>query len=128
MSVEQRTVVHTYEEYQQALQSAQTPLFVYVIGTRDQDGNSWCPDCVKVDEAVRAQVAQRNAVLLEAQVPREGYKNCPDNAYRVDAQLKINSVPTLLLFASPSEVVARAQDDELLDEATYARFDVSGSD
>lgn len=23
------------------------PIFVYVIGKRDEEGKSWCPDCVK---------------------------------------------------------------------------------
>lgn len=40
--------VHGYEEYCRAVAERNTKhVFVYFTGDKDDQGRSWCPDCVK---------------------------------------------------------------------------------
>eukprot|EP00026_Physarum_polycephalum_P021626 Phypoly_transcript_24989.p1 GENE.Phypoly_transcript_24989~~Phypoly_transcript_24989.p1 ORF type:complete len:132 (+),score=22.55 Phypoly_transcript_24989:94-489(+) len=85
------------EEQVKASTASGHPLFVYVIGKRDESGKSWCPDCVASDPIVFAALKNLpDYTLVEAGVIRAEYKNNPSFPYRTHAQLQIKGVPTFI--------------------------------
>eukprot|EP01113_Clastostelium_recurvatum_P011329 TRINITY_DN1575_c0_g1_i1.p1 TRINITY_DN1575_c0_g1~~TRINITY_DN1575_c0_g1_i1.p1 ORF type:complete len:150 (-),score=15.44 TRINITY_DN1575_c0_g1_i1:207-656(-) len=72
-------------------------LFVYVIGARDQEGNSWCGDTQRADPLVKTIIhTMPECTIIEAPVQRAEYKHNSAYPYRVDPHLQIVGVPTLI--------------------------------
>ncbi|GIM11284.1 hypothetical protein Vretimale_14807, partial [Volvox reticuliferus] len=82
----------------------------YIVFTADNDpstGKPWCPDCVRAVPPIQAAAARSPGTLLEVTVgPRSAWKGNPSHPFRVDPQLKLTGVPTLLAW-SPSGATRR---------------------
>ncbi|KAJ2796143.1 hypothetical protein H4R21_004830, partial [Coemansia helicoidea] len=60
-------------------------------------GESWCPDCVIADPAVRKAVGKvEGAVLLEVPVDPRSDAASPTAVFRKRADIRLDRVPTLL--------------------------------
>ncbi|GLI65588.1 hypothetical protein VaNZ11_009162 [Volvox africanus] len=82
----------------------------YIVFTTDNDpstGKPWCPDCVRAVPPIQAVAARSPGTLLEVTVgPRSAWKGNPSHPFRVDPQLKLTGVPTLLAWG-PSGAIRR---------------------
>ncbi|KAJ7308948.1 hypothetical protein JRQ81_008228 [Phrynocephalus forsythii] len=103
--------VRGYAELDRALlrqkgqQPGRRPVFVYFSGDKDPgSGASWCPDCVKAEPIVRAELPNlpEGAVFIYCQVGDRAYWKNPDNEFRKN--LKLTGVPTLLKYGTPQKL------------------------
>ncbi|XP_070788233.1 thioredoxin domain-containing protein 17 [Pituophis catenifer annectens] len=100
--------VHGYEEFVRVAREQQQrgQVFVYFSGDKDPDsGTSWCPDCVKAEPIVRAELPNMpdGSIFIYCQVgPRDYWKN-PNNEFKQN--LKLTGVPTLLKYGTPQKLV-----------------------
>ncbi|XP_060612814.2 thioredoxin domain-containing protein 17 [Anolis sagrei] len=103
--------VRGFEEFERVAREQENKrgkglVFVYFSGDKDPDtGTSWCPDCVRAEPIVRAQLTHLpdGAAFIYCQVgPRDYWKN-PDNEFK--KKLKLTGVPTLLKYGTPEKLV-----------------------
>ncbi|XP_065181103.1 thioredoxin domain-containing protein 17-like [Sycon ciliatum] len=106
------TEVHVkgVEDYLSAVETHKAAPQVFGLfcgGTDPATGASWCPDCVTADPVIASElpkVAKAGAVLIHVDVGgRDAWKD-KQNAYRTHPQLKLTSVPTLLLHGTPKRL------------------------
>ncbi|XP_069040567.1 thioredoxin domain-containing protein 17 [Lepisosteus oculatus] len=98
--------VRGFAEFTRAV-SARTgkDVFAYFSGDKDDKGVSWCPDCVKAEPVVRAELRHLPAgsVFIYCQVGDRPYWKDPNNEFR--KVLKLSGVPTLLRYGTPQKLV-----------------------
>lgn len=82
-------------------------VFAYFSGDKESGsgGVSWCPDCVKAEPIVRAELAYlpEGSTFVYCQVGSRADWKDPDNEFR--KQLKLTAVPTLLKYGTPQKLV-----------------------
>lgn len=117
MTVTRITVSKT-EDFGAALEKAMTttlPLFILFTGAKQNNGISWCPDCVAAEPIIEASLAKlsRPIVFLECPVLREEYRGNSEYTYRTHPTFKLACVPTLIRMSSDySKVTARLDDSQ----------------
>ncbi|KAJ2708975.1 hypothetical protein H4R19_004482 [Coemansia spiralis] len=85
-------------------------------------GESWCPDCVIADPAVRRAVAKVDgAILLEVPVDPRSDAASPTKVFRERADIQLDRVPTLLRWTADGASARRVVEDECR-EATIDAF------
>ncbi|NP_001279378.1 thioredoxin domain-containing protein 17 [Callorhinchus milii] len=103
--------VQSLDSFNRALEENKgKAIFVYFTGTKDAKGLSWCPDCVKAEPIVRAELSKlpEGSIFIYCQT---GDKSCwkdPNNVFR--KSFKLSSIPTLLKYGTPQKLV----EEELL--------------
>ncbi|KAL8198683.1 UNVERIFIED_CONTAM: Thioredoxin domain-containing protein 17 [Gekko kuhli] len=101
--------VRGYAEFEQACREQQRRgrrVFAYFSGDKDPaSGASWCPDCVKAEPIVRAELPNmpEASVFIYCQVGDRPYWKDPNNEFRKN--LKLTGVPTLLKYGTPQKLV-----------------------
>uniref|UniRef100_A0A8C9DH67 Thioredoxin domain-containing protein 17 n=1 Tax=Prolemur simus TaxID=1328070 RepID=A0A8C9DH67_PROSS len=73
--------------------------------THDDEGKSWCPDCVQAEPVVREGLknVSEGCVFIYCHVGEKPYWKDPNNDFR--KTLKITAVPTLLKYGTPQKLV-----------------------
>ncbi|KAJ6655728.1 hypothetical protein lerEdw1_004781 [Lerista edwardsae] len=87
-------------------QSLGRRVFAYFSGDKEPgSGVSWCPDCVKAEPIVRAELAHlpEGSTFVYCQVGSKAYWKDPENEFR--KQLKLTAVPTLLKYGTSQKLV-----------------------
>ncbi|XP_054857913.1 thioredoxin domain-containing protein 17 [Eublepharis macularius] len=101
--------VRGYAEFELAAREQQRRgrrVFAYFSGDKDPaSGTSWCPDCVKAEPIVRAELLNmpEASVFIYCQVGDRTYWKDPSNEFRKN--LKLTGVPTLLKYGTPQKLV-----------------------
>ncbi|KAK3278900.1 hypothetical protein CYMTET_13193 [Cymbomonas tetramitiformis] len=90
---------------------------LYVLFTSDLDpesGRAWCPDCARAEPAVeRALEEHPDATLLVCRVgPRPAWKD-PQHPLRVDPNLQVSCIPTLVQWGIDTPMQNRCLGDKL---------------
>ncbi|XP_021001696.1 thioredoxin domain-containing protein 17 [Parasteatoda tepidariorum] len=106
-----RIKVEGYEAVKKAISenSNSNALFVLFSGSKDANGQSWCPDCVTADPIIEEglQSAPEDSVFIYCGVGSRDYWKNPNNDFRKDEKFKLTSVPTLMKWNT-----ARRLDDD----------------
>ncbi|XP_059486845.1 thioredoxin domain-containing protein 17-like [Neocloeon triangulifer] len=83
---------------QRAPEDQPKPIFVIVSGAKDDNGKSWCPDCVKaepvLEEAAR-ELAPEFSVFVTVYLGREEWKD-KKCVFRTDSRFRLSAIPALL--------------------------------
>ncbi|XP_053130846.1 thioredoxin domain-containing protein 17 [Hemicordylus capensis] len=101
--------VQGFAEFERAARQQQKEgrcVFAYFSGSKDpENGASWCPDCVKAEPIVRAELPNlpECSVFIYCQVGDRTYWKDPNNEFR--KKLKLMGVPTLLKYGTPQKLV-----------------------
>ncbi|XP_030632749.1 thioredoxin domain-containing protein 17 [Chanos chanos] len=98
--------VHGYEEFRKAVSERDgKDIFVYFSGNKDDQGKSWCPDCVKAEPVVRGELNHLpdGSVFIYCQVGERSVWKDPNNEFR--KALKLTGVPTLMRYGTPQKLV-----------------------
>ncbi|KAL1396684.1 hypothetical protein pipiens_010351 [Culex pipiens pipiens] len=102
--------VKSWEEFTKLAESLQgkgEPVHVLFTGDKDEQGNSWCPYCVKaapvVEEALNSGVAAENSHFIAVEIDRPFWKDL-NNPYRKDPRTNLVFLPTLLRWKSPQRL------------------------
>ncbi|XP_067010472.1 thioredoxin domain-containing protein 17 [Anabrus simplex] len=104
--------VEGYVKYSELIQSLQADkktagdIFVLFSGSKDENGESWCPDCVKAMPVIEAALgeADKNAHFIYVGVgSRDSWKD-PNSPFRKDPKLKLRYVPTLIAWGRPDRL------------------------
>uniref|UniRef100_A0A8C2IPW8 Thioredoxin domain-containing protein 17 n=2 Tax=Cyprinus carpio TaxID=7962 RepID=A0A8C2IPW8_CYPCA len=93
--------VHGYEEFCKAVSERKgKEIFAYFSGDKDDQGKSWCPDCVKAEPVVRGELSYlpEGSVFIYCQVGDRPYWKDPNNDFK--KTLKLTGVPTLLRYGT----------------------------
>ncbi|KAI7800650.1 putative thioredoxin domain-containing protein 17 [Triplophysa rosa] len=93
--------VHGYEEFCKAVSERKgKDIFAYFSGDKDEQGKSWCPDCVKAEPVVRREMSHlpEGSVFIYCQVGDRPYWKDPNNDFK--KTLKLTGVPTLLCYGT----------------------------
>uniref|UniRef100_A0A8D0BR29 Thioredoxin domain-containing protein 17 n=1 Tax=Salvator merianae TaxID=96440 RepID=A0A8D0BR29_SALMN len=99
-------LVRVAREQQQLHGRARGRVFIYFSGDKEPlSGSSWCPDCVKAEPIVRAELPHLpdGSVFIYCQVGDRAYWKDPNNEFKKD--LKLTGVPTLLKYGTPQKLV-----------------------
>ncbi|XP_071994321.1 thioredoxin domain-containing protein 17 [Engystomops pustulosus] len=97
--------VHGYEEYDKEVERHQgKPLYALFCGDKDEQGVSWCPDCVRAEPIVRKALPHlpEGSVFIYCQVGERTYWKDSKNEFK--RILKLTGVPTLLKVGSPQKL------------------------
>ncbi|KAL1260590.1 hypothetical protein QQF64_008417 [Cirrhinus molitorella] len=106
MSKYEDVAVHGYEEFCKAVSERKgKDIIVYFSGDKDDQGKSWCPDCVKAEPVVRGELSHlmEGSVFIYCQVGDRSYWKDPNNDFK--KTLKLTGVPTLLRYGTPQKLV-----------------------
>ncbi|KAE8622713.1 hypothetical protein XENTR_v10005344 [Xenopus tropicalis] len=98
--------VQGYEEFCEALKKHKgKQVFAYFSGNKNEQGVSWCPDCVKAEPVVRGELKNlpEGSVFIYCQVGERPYWKDPKNEFKEN--LKLTGVPTLLKCGTPQKLV-----------------------
>ncbi|CAK9812287.1 Thioredoxin domain-containing protein 17 [Anthophora quadrimaculata] len=94
-----RHYVQGYESFFELMKNFKSNESVYVLytGTKLQNGNSWCPDCVKAEPTIEEgfKTAPEGTHFVEVQVGDRPFwkdSNCP---FRTNSITKLKVLPTL---------------------------------
>ncbi|KAG9485928.1 hypothetical protein GDO78_008815 [Eleutherodactylus coqui] len=88
--------VHGYEEYCRELEKHKgKPVFTLFCGDKNEQGVSWCPDCVKAEPVIRKELANlpEGSTFIYCLVGERAYWKDPNNEFKKN--LKLTGVPTL---------------------------------
>ncbi|XP_036350141.2 thioredoxin domain-containing protein 17-like [Ochotona princeps] len=94
--------VSGFEEFNPAVEEHKDKTFP---GSKDAEGNSWCPECVKAEPVVQEVLkhSRKGCVFIYCQVGDRPYWKDPNNEFR--KKLKITAVPTPLKYRTPQKLV-----------------------
>ncbi|XP_073523933.1 thioredoxin domain-containing protein 17 [Phyllobates terribilis] len=97
--------VQGYEEYsREAEKHRGRPLFALFCGDKDEQGVSWCPDCVTAEPVVRKELTHlpEGSVFIYCLVGERMYWKDPNNEFK--RILKLKGVPSLLKVGTPQKL------------------------
>uniref|UniRef100_A0A0K0G238 Thioredoxin domain-containing protein 17 n=1 Tax=Strongyloides venezuelensis TaxID=75913 RepID=A0A0K0G238_STRVS len=95
-------VVNGYDELKDAIKSnSGKRIIVLFTGSKNDDGVSWCPDCVAaepiVDEAIQSGLKDKeNVTFITCYVGGRDYWKDKENPFRTDEEFKVKCIPTLI--------------------------------
>ncbi|GIY20581.1 thioredoxin domain-containing protein 17 [Caerostris darwini] len=95
-----RISVEGYEAVKKAIDenSKANSLFVLFCGSKDDKGQSWCPDCVSAEPVIEEglKIAPEDSVFIYCSVGDRTYWKNPNNEFRKDEKLRLTGVPILI--------------------------------
>ncbi|KAM5181951.1 thioredoxin domain-containing protein 17 [Mantella aurantiaca] len=97
--------VHGYEEYCREVKKHKgETMFALFCGDKDQEGVSWCPDCVKAEPVIRGEMKHlpEGSVFIYCLVGERAYWKDPTNDFKKN--LKLTGVPTLVKVGTPQKL------------------------
>ncbi|KAL7745412.1 hypothetical protein ACLKA6_015424 [Drosophila palustris] len=96
-------------------------IYMYFFGEKDSKGQSWCPDCVAVEQTVDTafrENAHSDSLIYTVDVGnRDAWKDMTNNKFRQDP-FKLTQIPSLLRW-NGSE---RLEGDQLLKPSLLELF------
>lgn len=89
-------------------------IFAQFSGSADSEGKNWCPDCVAADPVIKKCLssAPDDAVFIHCGVGDRTFWKDQSNGFRTDPELKLKSVPTLMVVGKPQ----RLQEEQCANE------------
>nr|XP_026695959.1 thioredoxin domain-containing protein 17-like [Ciona intestinalis] len=82
-------------------------------GDKDENGKSWCPDCVTSEPIVRKSLElikdDDSFVFVYCSVGGRAFWKDKSNPFRTNDKLKLNGVPTLMKWGFPNEKLVEDQ-------------------
>ncbi|KAK7088260.1 thioredoxin domain-containing protein 17-like [Littorina saxatilis] len=110
--------VEGHDAYNKAVEENKgSTTFALFCGSKDENGGSWCPDCVVAEPVVAKSVkaAPADAVLIHCGVGKRDFWKDQSNIFRKDPKLLLKSVPTLLKIGTPRRLEeAKCADESLV--------------
>ncbi|XP_055861186.1 thioredoxin domain-containing protein 17-like isoform X2 [Biomphalaria glabrata] len=113
--------VRGYSEIKSALRKADKgqydSIYVFFTGDKDQNGVSWCPDCVRAEPFIHGSLdkTKGRSIFFWCYVgERDKWKN-PKNQFRVDPVFQLKCIPTLIKIGTKRLTEAQCCRDDLLD-------------
>ncbi|XP_069083089.1 thioredoxin domain-containing protein 17 isoform X2 [Pleurodeles waltl] len=98
--------VQGYDEFMQTVKCFEDKeVFVLFSGNKTEEGISWCPDCVKAEPVIRAELKHlpEGSIFIYCQVGERAYWKDPNNEFKKN--LKLTGVPTLLKYNTHEKLV-----------------------
>lgn len=89
--------VHGYKEYCREVETYRgRTVFALFCGDKNEEGVSWCPDCVKAEPVIRGEMKHlpEGSVFIYCLVGERQYWKDPNNDFK--KILKLTGVPSLL--------------------------------
>lgn len=102
-----KIVADGYEALKKTISVEDTSkIYVLFTGSKDKNGKSWCPDCVKADPAIEEALkdAPEDIIFITCTVGNREFWKDPNNIFRTDQDLKLKSVPTLIKWKTPKKL------------------------
>jgi hypothetical protein len=78
-------------------------IFALFCGTPNEEGQSWCPDCVVAEPVVKkalGKITDEDAVFIHVGVGDRATWKDPNCVFRTHESLKLTGVPTLLKWGT----------------------------
>ncbi|XP_025092057.1 thioredoxin domain-containing protein 17-like [Pomacea canaliculata] len=111
-------LVEGYEEYvKAAAENKGKQVFALFSGSKDANGESWCPDCLTADPVIKDNLkyAPADAILIHCGVGKREFWKDKENVFRKDPKLLLKCVPTLLKLGTPQRLEeAQCADENLV--------------
>jgi hypothetical protein len=105
--------------------SNKVKFFAYFYGGYDEEGNSWCSDCVlskpSLEEASKFLKDQESVSLYKFPIDDKLEWRKPTFIYRTHPKVKLQKVPTLLYYQDGCEY-GRLTEGELFDVPNVLEF------
>lgn len=99
-----KIVTRSFEEFQSAIKSIKSKddfVLCFFAGSEDENGHSWCPDCVAAKPILEAALekAPEDVTLITCYIERAVWKDMK-NPFRTDKNLELKCVPTLIRWGT----------------------------
>ncbi|RWS31397.1 thioredoxin domain-containing protein 17-like protein [Leptotrombidium deliense] len=92
-------------------------IFILFTGSKDSEGNSWCPDCVKAEPVVKKTITkysdQPSSLFVTAFVGARDVWKSAENAFRTSKDYRVRCVPTILKYGTS----LRLEENQCADES-----------
>ncbi|XP_069471133.1 thioredoxin domain-containing protein 17 [Ambystoma mexicanum] len=98
--------VQGFEEFKRIAEGCTNDsVFVLFCGSKNEEGVSWCPDCVTAEPVIRGELCHlpEGSIFIYCQVGERAYWKDPNNDFKKN--LKLTGVPTLLKYGSHEKLV-----------------------
>ncbi|EDV92027.1 thioredoxin domain-containing protein 17 [Drosophila grimshawi] len=113
--------IQGYKQLEDALKVHAKPnclIYIYFFGEKDSNGQSWCPDCVAVEETVNTafrEYSHQNSLIFTVDVGnRLAWKDTVDNKFR-QPPYSLVEIPTLIRWQGAERLAgAQLKKDDLL--------------
>ncbi|KAK2177779.1 hypothetical protein NP493_578g00010 [Ridgeia piscesae] len=95
--------VHGFDELMKTTEAEEgNKVCVLFTGTLDDNGQSWCPDCVKADPVIKEclQYADPETVFITCFVGDRKYWKDQKNEFRTSSKTKVKSIPMLMVWGT----------------------------
>ncbi|XP_047358461.1 thioredoxin domain-containing protein 17-like [Vespa velutina] len=108
-----------YENFLQFFENFQTKESVFVLytGTKLENGQSWCPDCVEAEPFIEAglQVLSETSHFVVVEVGDRAFWKNPNCIFRKDSKTQLKVLPTLAQWGTQKRLQgSECQKEELL--------------
>ncbi|XP_046824631.1 thioredoxin domain-containing protein 17-like [Vespa crabro] len=108
-----------YENFLQFFKNFQTEESVFVLytGTKLENGQSWCPDCVEAEPFIEAglQVLSKTSHFVVVEVGDRAFWKDPNCIFRKDSKTQLKVLPTLAQWGTQKRLQgSECQKEELL--------------
>ncbi|XP_035741394.1 thioredoxin domain-containing protein 17-like [Vespa mandarinia] len=108
-----------YENFLQFFENFQTKESVFVLytGTKLENGQSWCPDCVEAEPFIEAglQVLSETSHFVVVEVGDRAFWKDPNCIFRKDSKTQLKVLPTLAQWGTQKRLQgSECQKEELL--------------
>jgi hypothetical protein len=117
--------LHEFEQSFGELIQNKSNFFAYFYGGYDQNGVSWCSDCViskpNIEEASKALEEAGNVFLVKLPIDDRVEWKKPEFVYRTHEKVKVTRVPTLIYYHKGIEF-GRLVEDQLYDLENVKEF------
>ena len=114
-----------FEKFFNELISKKSNFYGYFYGGYDENGQSWCGDCVVakpiIEEACKILESQDKVLFLRFPVDDKVEWKKPDFIFRTHSKVKLDRVPTLIYYHGGVEY-GRLIEGELFDKSNVEEF------
>nr|AVK42937.1 thioredoxin domain containing-protein [Oncomelania hupensis hupensis]7XQ3_A Chain A, Thioredoxin domain-containing protein 17 [Oncomelania hupensis]7XQ3_B Chain B, Thioredoxin domain-containing protein 17 [Oncomelania hupensis]7XQ3_C Chain C, Thioredoxin domain-containing protein 17 [Oncomelania hupensis]7XQ3_D Chain D, Thioredoxin domain-containing protein 17 [Oncomelania hupensis] len=113
--------VEGFEAYSKAAEENNGKnIFALFCGSKDANGESWCPDCVTAEPVIARNLkyAPADSVFIHCSVGERAFWKDQSNVFRKDPVLKLKCVPTLLKPGTPQ----RLEEEQCADDNLVQMF------
>ncbi|XP_023321472.1 thioredoxin domain-containing protein 17 [Eurytemora carolleeae] len=105
----QKFQVEGYEAFKakvEELAKGDKDVFVLFSGSKDSNGESWCPDCVVAYPVIQdcLKTVSDEASFLYVEVGDRTFWKDPKCIFRTETETKLKSVPTLVKWGTPERL------------------------
>ncbi|GJQ83376.1 hypothetical protein Trydic_g18158 [Trypoxylus dichotomus] len=93
-------------KYIDGIKEKKENIYIFFSGSKEADGKSWCPDCVRAKPIIEKALIQADSdsVYVYVEVGDRTFWKDPNCPFRTDKRTKLLVLPTLVRWGQPQRL------------------------